>query len=851
MLRRVTRGKVFVSVMGGMFASIAAAADESTRPGLLELRNEIRPLLTQLCYDCHGEGESKGNVAFDAFKSDEELLEKKDLWRAVLRNVRAGLMPPARKPRPTEAEKKRLADWIKLAVFESDPREPDPGRVTLRRLNRTEYRNTIRDLMGIDFDTEREFPPDDTGHGFDNIGDVLTLSPMLIEKYLAAAKAIVDKAVPMVARVPPENHIAGNRFLRIGAAVSVEKADEKKKPGPEPLSYYDSATISHTFTTDHAGRYQLLLDLTANERFVDGQFDYNKCRLLFKIDGEELLRREHVREGGKPFHDAFDRDLLVGEHELRIEVEPLTPAEKQVRSLSLKLDAVTVRGPTDERLWVQPKSYERFFLSEAPSEPQARRAHSRNILERFATRAFRRPVDARTVDRLADLAVSVSTKAGKTFEAGIAQAMVAVLASPRFLFREEEVEPIGEGQAFSFVDEYALASRLSYFLWSSMPDEELFRLAGEKKLRSSQSAQIQRMLADSRFEALIRNFTGQWLQVRDIDSVQIDARSVMSRELEPDPELDRAREKFRALRDKPFESLTPEEKADLDRARAVFFKSRGRFSRFELTGALRQAMRQETEKWFEHIVRGDRSLLELLDSDSTFLNQRLAEHYEVPGVEGEEMRLVRLPADSPRGGLLTQGTLLAVTSNPTRTSPVKRGLFILENILGAPPPPPPPDIPPLEDSAKGAQGREPTLRETLALHRDKPLCSSCHNRMDPLGLALENFNALGRWREKERGQPVDVAGKLITGEAFTSIRELKRTLVKDRAQDFYRCLTEKLLIYALGRGLGYSDEATVDQIVERITRENGRPSALFLGIIESAPFQKRRNLEPRENLRAF
>jgi hypothetical protein len=277
----------------------------------------------------------------------------------------------------------------------------------------------------------------------------------------------------------------------------------------------------------------------------------------------------------------------------------------------------------------------------------------------------------------------------------------------------------------------------------------------------------------------------------------------------------------------------------LQEVRTAFFQARRRFREFDLDRELRQAMRRETEMVFEFIVRNDRSLLELLDSDYTFLNERLAKHYGIDGVQGDEMRRVTLPAQSPRGGVLTQGTVLAVTSNPDRTSPVKRGLFILDNILGTPPPPPPPDIPPLEEAGKTVAGRIPTLRETLALHRKQASCSSCHNRMDPLGLALENFNALGRWREKERGQPIDAAGRLITGESFTGVRELKRILVHEHRRNFERCLSEKMLTYALGRGLDYHDVDAVDRLVERIENSDGRWSALLMGIVESTPFQKR------------
>lgn len=819
-----------------------------------EFKREIEPLLKEFCYDCHADGANKGNVAFDEFKSDQAVLDNHELWLKALKNLRAGLMPPPKKSQPSPEQKERITRWIKGAVFEVDPQNPDPGRVTVRRLNRVEYRNTVRDLLGVDFEVEREFPPDDAGHGFDNIGDALTLPPMLLEKYLAAAQRIVGKAVPPVP-APAETVVPGRTFMG-ETGVFTRTNRTLLATNSLALSFYEPALVTNTFKTEHAGKYQLLLDFTANERFVDGQFDYNKCRLLFKVDGQELHSREYTREPGRAFHYEFDQNWTAGNHALAIEIRPLTPDQPQVRALHLRLDSVTVRGPMEEKHWVRPKNYERFFPTKPPQTASARRKYAREILEPFVRKAYRRSVDPKTLDRLVALAEATYTQKGKSFEAGISQAMVAVLASPRFLFREEDALPAA-GKTHPFVDEYALASRLSYFLWSSMPDDELFRLAGEQKLRAQLPAQMTRMLADRKSEALVRNFVGQWLQTRDIESVGIDARAVLAREQPYDPEAERRRARFRALREKPEEQLTPEEKKEIEEIRGTFFRRFGRGPRTELTGDLRRAMRLETEKTFEYVVREDRSLLELLDSDYTFLNERLARHYGLTNlnVTGEEVIRVELPPGTPRGGVITHGSVLAVTSNPTRTSPVKRGLFILENLLGVPPAPPPPDIPPLEDAVKDIKDRPVTLRETLALHREAPLCSSCHNRMDPLGLALEHFNAMGMWREQERGESIDAAGKLLSGQSFTNIIQLKRVLATDLAVDFYRTITEKLLTYALGRGLEYYDVATVDAIVERLQKAGGRPSALLAGIIESAPFQKTRasnaadTVEQRADLR--
>lgn len=455
----------------------------------------------------------------------------------------------------------------------------------------------------------------------------------------------------------------------------------------------------------------------------------------------------------------------------------------------------------DPKSWVPPENYRRFFSEDPPTDPKLRDAFAEKTIRDFATRAFRRPVSADKVAQLVAIARTVYSDPKRPIEDGIARAIMAVLASPRFLFRIEEAAA-GSNPKLSFapVDEFALASRLSYFLWSSMPDEELTRLASRGELRKGLSAQVDRMLKDSKSQAFVQNFPGQWLQARDVESIPINARAVLG----------------------------------VGNARG------NASSRVDFNAAIRKALRSETEMYFEYVLREDRSVLELIDSDYTFLNSQLATHYGIPGVEGTNIRRVTLPPDSPRGGVLTQGSVLAVTSNPTRTSPVKRGLFILENILGTPPPPPPPDVPALEEVQKAADGRELSLREALAAHRTNALCNSCHSRMDPLGFALENFNAMGNWRDMDAKQKIDPSGKLATGESFADVRDLKRILANERRLDFYRCLTEKMMTYALGRGVEYHDIITVDQIVEQLEKEKGRFSVLLAGIIESAPFQKLR-----------
>jgi hypothetical protein len=816
-------------------SSNAAAVDRAAT-----FRTDVEPILAQFCGECHGGGTVTAEIAFDEFKSDAELLGHRELWWKAYKQLRAELMPPREHERPSAGQTQRILDWINTAVFEIDPSDPDPGLVTIRRLSRTEYRNTVRDLLGVEFDAHAAFPPDEGANGFDNLGDAQTMSPLLLEKYIAAAKSIVAQAVPTAPGVALERTIDGASFR--------EDAQEPDNAGAQgngdlSLSFYQPASVVARVSLEHAGTYQLIVHLSAHEKYVDGVFDYNKCRLTFQVDGRALLEKEFTRQESKSFDFDFERTWEAGEHELRFDVTPRTPDEKQTRSLSLRIKSVTVRGPMSKEFWVRPKNYERFFTRDAPDDSAERRQYASELLQGFAAMAYRRPVDAQTVDRLAALAESAYSRPGQSFEAGVADAMTAVLASPRFVFREEAIEPDPRAK-YPLIDEHSLASRLSYLLWSTMPDDELLRLAAERKLRANLTAQVKRMLADPRSNQLVKNFVGQWLQARDIESVNINTFAVLSREEKPDPEAERRRARFRELRGKPAETLTEAEKNEWEEARKAFFASRGRFRQFELDGELRRAMRQETDLLFSHIVEQDRSLLDLIDCDYTFLNERLAKHYGIDGVEGGEMRRVALTADTPRGGVLTQGTVLAVTSNPDRTSPVKRGLFILNNLLGMPPPPPPPNVPPLEDATKQVTGRTPSLREALELHRTRALCSSCHDRMDPLGLALENFNALGLYREsRPDDEPIDTSGRLMTGETFANVRELKRILANERRADFYRCLTEKLLTYALGRGLDYHDAHTVDMIERRIDEAGGRFSALLLGVIESAPFQRSREAQ--------
>jgi len=769
-----------LTIVSGWSGSSVVASD---REGVTaRFRDQVEPILAEYCYGCHGNGIKKGRVTLDDFTTDESILARKELWDSVLKNVRSGLMPPSGKPRPSTDELQTLETWIKRGAFDLDPSDPDPGRVTLRRLNRVEYRNTIRDLMGIDFRSDEEFPADDTGYGFDNVGDVLSVSPLLLEKYMQAAESIVATAVPTVARV-----------IQVRPLPGFELTPDRFRGGGESFSLYKAAKVTKRFSTSKPGSYKLILEIATRGQF---NFDPGKARVTFQLDNKEISAADYDWGTGRKTLE-FPVEFQAGEHTLTYELVPLTPVENRQTDVTFRLATARVEGPLAESEWVRPDNFDRFFTQDDPGATELRRDYARQILERFASKAYRRPVDPKTIDRLVRIAEEAYSNSGKNFQQGVGQAMVAVLASPRFLFRIEKAEPTRSARGFALVDEFSLASRLSYFLWSTMPDDELMSLASRGELRKNLKGQVKRMLADGRSDQLVKNFTGQWLQSRDYENFPIQARVI--------------------LRNDGLPRMQDEEVFDLKRS-----------------------MKQETEAYFAYMLREDRPILELIDSDYAFLNATLAKTYGIPDVNGREVRKVTLPEGSPRGGILTQAGVLMITSNPGRNSAVKRGNFLLENILGTPTPPPPPDIPALEEALKGIRDREPTMREVMEVHRADALCAACHNRMDPLGLAFENYNAMGIWRDQEKKQPIDASGKLVTGRTFKDARELKQILKTEYKLDIYRCLTEKMLTYALGRGPEYQDVETIDQVVDRVEREGGKLSSILFGLIESSPFQKRR-----------
>jgi hypothetical protein len=796
-------------------ALVLAAAPmraESPAGPVTTFKHDISPILEDYCYECHGDGMSRGKVAFDEL-SDADLTGRPELWFTALNNLRSNIMPPLGKPRPSPEEQRRITDWIKYSALGIDPADPDPGRVTIRRLNRVEYGRTVRALLGVDYPSEAEFPPDDTGNGFDNIGDVLSLSPLLLEKYLQAADTIITGVVPQSSRVTPAQTANGRDFRGFDPRkgfVMPEGEDGGRPARAEegrPLEYSETISVSHTFSAPKKAKYKVSVNLAIKGPF---NFDPARCQLTVSVDGMPTFDEPFGWYDHRAIQFSRDVDWKTGPHEVAIAVRPLASAPmpanapgpdfEEKQRLEVQIQSVQVKGPFDEASKVLPPDYGKFFTQgEPPRLRSGRDRYARAILGDFASRAFRRPVDDATLGRLVALAREVDEAPGGGFEVGISRAMMAVLASPRFIFRMEKPDPADAGARFPRIDEYSLASRLSYFLWSSMPDAELLDLAARGQLRGNLHAQVERMLRDKKSEGLVHNFTGQWLQARDVEFVPINARSVLG--------------------------LGPRKKGDKN---------------VDFDGDMRRAMRSETEMVFDYVMRGDRSILELVDGNYTFLNETLAKAYGIPGITGKSMRLVTLGDGSYRGGVLTEGTVLTVTSNPTRTSPVKRGQFVLESILGTPVPPPPPNIPALEAAKSAFKDHEPTLKEMLAVHRASKLCSSCHERMDAVGLAFENFNALGNYRTLDAGQPIEAGGRLISGEEFADVRELKRVITHARRADFYRCLTEKLMTYALGRGLEYYDTESVDRVVASLEDDGGKFSTLLMGIIDSAPFQRQR-----------
>ncbi len=755
-------------MFGADKATLAPRAEETA------YHENIVPLLKQYCFKCHGSEKQCADLNLSKYADAAAVASDRETWETVLDYVDSGQMPPPKEPRPKPEEVTRLVQWIEANLSTFDCKGPlDPGRVTIRRLNRAEYNNTIRDLVGVDFQPADDFPTDDVGYGFDNIGDVLTLSPILLEKYLTAAEQVAQRAIVVDRTDFGEQKTWEGRDLRNAGGSNFGNAGRV-------LASNGEVAVSHKVSKD--GEYVFRVRAFAQQA---GQ---EPAKMALKKDGETIQELEVKAVEGDPETYEVRTNLKAGDHRFAAAFtndyyNPDEPNSNR-RDRNLYIQKLEVQGPVVPGGRELPESHKRIIFREPKNENDVE-ACAREILDRFASRAYRRPARKDEVDRLVHF-VNLALKNDQNFEQGVRLAVTAVLVSPHFLFRVE-LDQGGKDQSAGPqpLDDYELASRMSYFLWSSMPDEELFRLAAEGKLKDPKvlEAQARRMLKDPKAWALVENFAGQWLQIRNLDTV------------------------------------TP--------ATNVFK---------DFDAELRNAMRGETQRFFEAIMREDRSILEFLNADFTFVNERLAKLYGIEGVQGDDFQRVTLDGDR-RGGVLTQASILTITSNPTRTSPVKRGKWILEQILGTPPPPPPPDVPELKEDRRSV--REASLRVRLEQHRADPGCASCHSRMDPLGFSLENYDAIGAWRDQDGKFPIDATGSLPTGESFNGSMELKALLLSKKDQ-FARCLTEKMLTYALGRGLEATDTCEVDQTLQALAANDYKFSTLVGEIVKSVPFRMRK-----------
>lgn len=765
-------------VLSAATALVVAGASPAAEP--------VRAVVGQFCVNCHDGDTLKGGLNL-ASVVDEDVGRHPQVWEKVARRLRARQMPPAGKKRPDEAAYAAVLSQLEAALDRGAAEKPNPGRTaTVRRLTRTEYQNAVRDLLGIHIDATALLPADEASHGFDNV-TVSGLSPVLLDRYLTAAQKISRLAVGGPRKAPDGETIR----------VKPDVTQEDRLDGL-PVGTRGGTIIRHTFPQDGEYEIQIRLARDRNEH-VEGLRESHELQVLLD---RELVKSFTVRPpaDGRD-HQNVDAHLTVrfpargGPHDLGVtfvkQSSSLLETARQPYNARFNLHRhprtapavyqVSVTGPFGAKGPGDTPSRRRIFVT-TPKNPDDEEACAKQILSAVMRRAYRRPVGEADVDRV--LRLYREGRREGAFDAGVEAALSAVLVSREFLFRVERDPPGIAPKSAYRVSDLELASRLSFFLWSSIPDDELLDLAERGELRKPDVllAQTRRMLADRRSRSLVTNFAAQWLHLRNLDSITPDGR------------------------------LFP----DFD-------------------DNLRRAMRRETELLFEEVVREDLSVLGLLKSDHTFLNGRLAKHYGVPHVYGPRFRRVALDPGGERGGLLRHASVLTVTSYATRTSPVLRGKWVLENLLGTPPPPPPPNVPALGDNTVSAAL---TVRERLAKHRANAACASCHNLIDPVGFALENFDAVGRWRTGEEGKPVDASGGSPDGSLFAGVAGLEEHLLK-RPELFVGTLTEKLLTFALGRGVEPFDGPAVRNVVRSAKAADYRFSSLIEGIVTSTPFQMR------------
>lgn len=759
------------------------AATLASAPGL-RADPPVRDFADTFCVSCHDAGTKKGGLDLSpALAAAPD--KNPEVWEKVVRRLRGRSMPPAGRTRPDEAAYAAALTQLETALDRAAAERPTPGRTsTLRRLTRTEYQNAVRDLLAVEIDASALLPADEAGHGFDNV-NVGTLSPTLLERYITAAQKVSRLAVG-------GSGATGGDTIRIKPDITQEDRQDGL-----PFGTRGGAAIRYTFP--RTGEYDLRFRLARDRNeHVEGLREPHEMEVLLD---RERVKAFPLKPPGPRGHDAADAHLhlrmtvTAGPHDLGVTFlknptdvaetlrQPYAAAINTHRSprSAPALFQVSIVGPFDDRGPGDTPSRRRVFVAR-PASATDEDAAAITILSTLIRRAYRRPVVDADLDRV--LPFYRDGRQGADFDAGIESALSAILVSREFLFRVETDPPGLPPNTAYPVSDLALASRLSFFLWGSIPDDELLEVAarGDLGKPADLRRQTRRMLADPKAKALATTFAGQWLHLRNLDSITPDGR------------------------------LFP----DFD-------------------DNLRQAFRRETELLFEEVVREDKSVLDLLKSDHAWLNERSAKHYGVPHVVGPHFRKVPLPPGSERGGLLRHGSVLAVTSYATRTSPVIRGKWVLENLLGTPPPPPPPDVPALDDNSVSASL---PVRERLAQHRANAACAGCHNLTDPVGFALENFDAVGRWRAGGDGRPVDADGGLPDGSAFTGVAGLEANLLK-RPEVFAGTLAEKLLTFALGRGVNHHDGPAVRGIVRAAAADGYKFSALVEALVASPPFRMR------------
>lgn len=745
-------------------AAVKPVVARTTAPTEDEFQAVTESLLFNTCGECHNSFEVAADLDLTTGLTVESLSKDRDMWDLILDKLKSREMPPVDVPRP-DAEIDALISFLESEFERADALvPPDPGSVVARRLNRAEYTNTIRDLLAIDFRADRNFPTDDSGEGFDNIGEILTVSPVLMEAYMNAAERIASSTIaadPLPKPVEVEYSLRFRNLRRVNPSL-----------------------VEATHRVDFDAEYVLRIGMPG-ERPADAA----PVMLGVWMDGRLLTTTQvETKPSGLVYFNPYSETevrvaLPEGDHTLRLGfiddpyVKTLAREDIYRDRVNKWIGSMTIVGPFKAD-GVKP-SRQRVLVCDPKTGP----ACVDQILTTLARRAYRRPVTAAEVADLKRFVVMAEAD-GLSVEKGIELALQAILVSPHFLFRiERDMYPTDPGRSHR-VSDVELASRLSYFLWNSMPDEELLSLAERKELSRPQvlDAQVKRMLADDRSFALAENFAGQWLEIRNLDSIK------------PDPER--------------FPQWGPE---------------------------LREAMKTETQMFFTEILRQNRPISEFLNARYSFLNEFLAGYYGIEGVTGSDFRRVDLTTDQ-RGGVLTHGSVLAVSSYPTRTSVVIRGKYVLQNILGSPLPPPPPDVPALDEDALG---KSVSLRQQMEKHRTNAICASCHSRMDPLGFGLENYDAVGKWRTMDGSFPVDSSGTLPTGQSFTTPAEM-REILSGMLPQFSRALTEKMLVYSLGRGLERYDRRTVQGITRRLAEQGYGLQTLVQEVVRSLPFQSRR-----------